>query len=854
MARVDLSSDPVIDALLRYDLERFGASLGLYKPSNDVLAPEVAVRALNLAEQLSRVGLDDETRNLCLTLCGLVWEHRNPAWEAVPSFLIQLLSRLGLGPTTTMVDPYYDKVTLQHGPLGSFMAELEATAYLIEQEVLVGGVSPLLLSKFQKDLWDGIDAFTHLAVSAPTSAGKSFVLVEKIADLLLRGARTIAYIVPTLSLVHQVTRDIRRACLRYGLSEVVVSQSYTELPQGRAVYVLTQERAASSLVSNISWPQLDLLIVDEIQNIERVSSDDEERARILYNALQDFLFNVKPTRVVISGPRLTELNELAVSLLGRGAKALTAELPPVVSLTYTFRKQGRRVHLRQYTAVRSYPQEIMLDANADVDLKIFGQKEYKDGFYAFLRRVVQSCQQEGGTVIFSPTTDQARKTAEQLSDLMKPTVSPRASELATYIEQSVHPKYSLASCVRSGTAFHHGKLPLHLRHAIERAFSTDTVSILACTTTLMQGVNLPAKSIVARNPNLFIREKASSAKLTNYEFANLRGRAGRLMQDFVGRAIVLDEEPFEAAQITFDLPDKEVRPGYGERFENNRSDVVHALTADLPQDEGTSKYGDLIVHVRHSVLRYGGDAERRLRRAGISFSPSEFAMIRARMDDITLPQDVLDRCSGWDPLVLQEISDARSTIPRVPVSPFERGFDVSLRAVLVQLAEITPYYYEKYLGIPLSGVTSLLISARRWSAEEPLSAILTWSSDRHRGVEAEDIENRLELIQRSVMYDLPKLLRPAVLMQNPDNPILSYMEQGAHRPETRMLIQQGLAREPARVIVDHWRRRGMSAASTELSPRRIPQLLIATLPSLNSWERDQVEDVFPLVQRERAHA
>jgi hypothetical protein len=824
MSDIDYAADPVIDILLRYDLERLGASLGVYTPTAERLTPEIAVRALNLAEQLSRVGADDEMRNLCLTLCGLVWEHRDESWEAVPSFLVQILSRLGLGPTTTMVDPDYDKTVSQHGSLGSFMAELQATAYLLEQEVLVGGRTPLLLSKFQKDLWDGIDTVARLAVSAPTSAGKSFVLVEKIADLLLRGSKTIAYIVPTLSLVHQVTRDIRRACLRYGLSDVVVSQSYTESPRGRAVYVLTQERAASSLYSDVRWGELDLLVIDEIQNIERVSSDDEERARILYNALQDFLYNVKPLRVVVSGPRLTELDDLAVNLLGRGAKALTAELPPVVSFTYTIRKQGRRIHMRQYTAIRTYPQEIVLDSDADIDLKVFGQKEYKEGFYMFLRRVVQSCLREGGTVIFSPTTDQARKTAEQMAGLALAAQSPRTAELATYIEQSVHPRYSLASCVRSGTAFHHGKLPLHLRHTIERAFSTNTMRVLACTTTLMQGVNLPAKSIIARNPNLFIREKVSSAKLTNYEFANLRGRAGRLMQDFVGRAIVLDEEPFEMAQITFDLPDKEVRPGYGERFEAHRADVLHALTSDLQQGEKTSSFGDLVVHIRHSILRYGANAYPRLRRAGIVFSPSEFETIRDQLRGITLSQDVLDRCSGWDPLVLQDISDRGSVIPRVPTSPFERGFGRNLRAVLEHLYEIAPFYYEKYLGIPLNGVTPLLISAQRWSAEEPLSEILTWNSDRLKGVGADDIEYRLELIQRSVMYDLPKLLRPAVLMQNPDNPLLSYMELGAHRPETRTLIQQGLAREPARVVVDYWRRRGMSTATADLQPARIPHL------------------------------
>jgi len=849
MTEMNFAEDPVIDILLRYDLERFAAKLGYYSAAAEQLKPEVATRALNLAEQLSRVAIDDDGRNLCLTLCGLVWEHRDPAWEAVPSFLIQILARLGLGPTTAMVDPDYNQETAQHSGLGSFLGEMQTTAFFLEQEVAVGSRFPLLLSKFQKDLWDALDGRARLAVSAPTSAGKSFLLVEKIADLLLKGAKKIVYIVPTLSLVHQVTRDLRRACLRYNIQNAVITQSFAEIERGAAVFVLTQERAASGLVSDVQLGQVDLLIVDEIQNIERVATDDEERARILYNALQEFLLTVRPQRVVVSGPRLTELQKLAEGLLGKGAVALTADLPPVVSLTYTFRKQGRRVLLRQYSSVRDDPQDLLLDADVRIDRKVFGQREYREPFYNFLSAVVRTCEREGGTIVFSPTTDQARKTAETLKALVDPSMRTEASELAAYIEESVHRSYSLAACVREGTAFHHSKLPLHLRHAVESAFSANVVRVLACTTTLMQGVNLPAKSIIARNPNLFIKEKNNAAKLTNYEFANLRGRAGRLMRDFVGRAIVLDEEPFHEAQISFDLPEKEVRPGYGERFETHRSEVVQALISHAPQDESSTGFGDLVVHIRHTILRHGARAQSRLARVGIVLSSDEFERMVSQLKVVDLPQDVLSRCTGWDPVILQQLYDSRSRVPPLPNFPLERGFDDRLKAVLDRLQSLTPYYYQKYLGTEPNSLISVLISARRWSAEEPLSAILSWGRDRYSEVTAADIEYRLELIQSTVMYDLPKLLRPIALMQNPENPLLSYMELGAHRAETRTLIQQGLPREPSRVVVDYWRRTRMTNAFSQLSLEAIPDLLRSTLPALNRWEREQVLDIFPILGR-----
>lgn len=91
-----------------------------------------------------------------------------------------------------------------------------------------------------------------------------------------------------------------------------------------------------------------------------------------------------------------------------------------------------------------------------------------------------------------------------------------------YIENSVHKNYSLAECVQKGVAYHHGKMPSHIRVVIEKAFSQLLFKTIVCTTTLMQGVNLPAKNIVARNPNLFTKKSNDNAKLTGYEFANLR--------------------------------------------------------------------------------------------------------------------------------------------------------------------------------------------------------------------------------------------------------------------------------------------------------------------------------------------
>src|SRR5690606_12537039 len=139
--------------------------------------------------------------------------------------------------------------------------------------------------------------------------------------------------------------------------------------------------------------------------------------------------------------------------------------------------------------------------------------------------------------------------------------------LSEYIAEFVHKDYDLVDLVQSGVAYHTGKLPLHIRSAIEDSFSKGIINNIVCTTTLMQGVNFPASNIIVRNPYLFTRrmKNRENVKLSNYEFSNLRGRAGRLLKEFIGRTIVLDESSFEIEkenESLFEHTEKELSTGY----------------------------------------------------------------------------------------------------------------------------------------------------------------------------------------------------------------------------------------------------------------------------------------------------
>lgn len=204
------AEDILVQKLLMHDLEAFSIKLGLVQKKRNELTTEDAVRLLNIAEMYSRDQTTNQIKEKCLLICGLIWEHRNPEWQALPSFLVRILSRLGLMPTTKMIDLDYDEQSDSFSGLGSLIDEIYVSSYFLQNEVSIGEAHELLLSNFQKQMWDAIDRYNRLGVSAATSAGKSFVLVAKIADLMIQGANKVVYIVPTLSLINQVSSDLRK--------------------------------------------------------------------------------------------------------------------------------------------------------------------------------------------------------------------------------------------------------------------------------------------------------------------------------------------------------------------------------------------------------------------------------------------------------------------------------------------------------------------------------------------------------------------------------------------------------------------------------------------------------------------
>lgn len=108
--------------------------------------------------------------------------------------------------------------------------------------------------------------------------------------------------------------------------------------------------------------------------------------------------------------------------------------------------------------------------------------------------------------------------------------------LAKDIRQEVHGDYFLADMIRKGIAFHIGYLPASIRARIETLFQDGHITIMFCTSTLLEGVNLPAD-------NLFITDnKIFRSEMEPVDFRNLIGRVGRISFNLYGNVYFVTDE------------------------------------------------------------------------------------------------------------------------------------------------------------------------------------------------------------------------------------------------------------------------------------------------------------------------
>ncbi|HYG38243.1 MAG TPA: DEAD/DEAH box helicase [Cytophagales bacterium] len=832
----------IIKKLLSIEHQSVANKLGFIEGDSPLIDEPLLISSIGLLDKLSRRN-DEVSLKIVITCAAILWTYRNEDWGHIRDFLILVLSRAGFSPSSIMLEANRENNEIVYDSVGSLITQFNITVHQLCNEIIIND-KVYLVTGFQKSVWDKLSEVNVLGISAPTSAGKSFIISLKAIDVILKNGGDIVYVVPTLSLVAQVSADFNKLLKEFAITSHTISTTYSLNDSGNShIYVLTQEKAISAFSQTESpFYNTRILIVDEIQNIEKVANEDDQRSKTLYDALIEFRHSISPDLIILSGPRIKGLKKLGVEIFAdENIDEKETKESPVATFTYSISKTGNDYFFNQYSNLLEKPVKLIISKPENI--KGYGGSQYKADFVEYLSTILNNLGIESKNIIFSPTSSQARKTAIELTNFViyQDKISEPLVSLIKYVKDTVHENYDICLTLPKGIVYHHGKTPSHIRSVIEHAIRQKMICNIVCTTTLMQGVNLPAQNVIMRNPFLAINAiKGTKPKLTNYEVANLRGRAGRLLKDFIGRTYVLEENSFgntsEQTELFSDTA-KELSSGYGIKYKKHKKEISESLLSNSILGEEHSAFGYLITYIRQTILKHGDLAQGRLSAVGIELSQSqieEYAL--ALSQSLNIPIEICAKNRYWDPMdlnILYSIKDELS----IPTSIKEQNIDRKLLIVLQRFKSEFPQIYFKYFGVSDGLLESVCITAKEWMKEVPLKTIL----GKPYFDDSDKIDLRISLIQKEISYGLPILLKPLYDIKVPTNMFLRFIEIGAYKPIARKMIELNIPRETA-IFLSNGHFRNVSVENDSLNSTIINRLR-EVKNEVDYWRRIQFEGI-----------
>ena len=742
--------------------------------------------------------------------CSRTRAHRESAYRiATSAFELHGSSHLPLAEAARVV-----LARLGNFPAMRTRREIETAAVdlpmsLLAEELVVSDLRTvtarerkLVLTDFQYKLWKRLAAGRRLAVAAPTSAGKSFVLQNFLGARFDAAApMSVVYIVPTRALIAQVSSDLRKV---FGRPEKrdetsvevrgVPIEPGDPLP-GRVVYVMTQERVRMMLSAHPGFAA-EIVIVDEAHSVA-----DGARGVLLQWVIDDLLRRRPLAQLMFASPGVRNLDVFG-DMFG------LEDVEPLPSAEPTVAQNFLKAKIEDGDVGDILIQAV--DEQRTIDV---GTVSLRRRCVTRVERLVSlstSLGRGASNIIYADGAGDAETLAEAIADRLERDITPEREALARLAAENVHRSYILVKCVRKGVAFHYSNMPTPVRQAIEDAVRSGVIDYLVCTTTLLQGVNLPAKNLFICKPY-----KGEKIPLESVDFWNLAGRAGRLLKEFQGNIFLIDYENWR--QKPLDKPrDAAITPAVDVGV-LQRTDALIGLVERVP---GYRTEDDALEAVFGRLLddRLHGDLAQTLARVP-GFDPdleTNTRLVKAVTDaakNITLPSSVLRGSPNISPHKQQDLYEAlweRGSVSKdaalklIPLHPRHGDAYGSYRDILELCHQII-------LGLPSTNGSHrfLALICLFWMRGRPLPMIVQ-NQLRRKRPEDDDrdvVRDTLKLVENRVRYQCLRLFScySSVLVEVLRNlgheealsrlPSISlYLELGASDRTTLSLMAMNLSR------------------------------------------------------------
>lgn len=468
-----------------------------------------------------------------------------------------------------------------------------------------------------------ISASQYYSFSAPTSMGKTFVIINFIKNKLKENvSENFVIVVPTRALLSEIANKLINELKDYlGANCHKVITTMTAVQQDeKFIAVLTPERLYHSLLKQ---PEIEFkyLFIDEAHKIS-----DKDKRSIIYYKILDMLKERPFVHIYFSSPVIPN--------------------PDIyLELTNFYNQDGNKVSGRSFRFSPVIQNKIYLDLNQKTAYVVNALSNQLvpcgnllDGVSDKLGAVTRL----GGkcNLIYVSSANKAVTYAMELCQRIGTCtnkIEPELNAIAKQIEQKIHKEYYLARMIRHGIAYHIGALPAEIRAKIESLLRKGLIKYCFCTSTLLEGVNVPADNLF-----VFDNKKGPSAMSTIDAF-NLIGRAGRVTLNEMGNVYILIDD--KRKQKYFDevllkpLPNQELLPQKALEKKHKKAIVSTLLQGKTNLIEAGEKYSDR--GFTETSYEYATKCLNMLVH-DICAKNDSYIVRDFRKDDILTPQNIID--------------------------------------------------------------------------------------------------------------------------------------------------------------------------------------------------------------------
>lgn len=367
----------------------------------------------------------------------------------------------------------------------------------------------------QKEIYEKFNE-PYFSYSAPTSLGKSYIMRTFIREQIAKGRQcNFAIIVPTKALINETTEKLTEVLgpeLKEKNYRIVTSAGAMALEEEHNfIFAMTPERLLYLLILMKDIP-IEYLFIDEAHKI----SKKDGRSAFYYKVVDMLSQRSTPPHIIFASPNIPNPEvylQLIPDVANRENYKIATKFSPVNQEKFLIDFKRFELHYyneatQKLTKYCSFPED--------------------KGLLDFVRELGEGAR----SIVYSNSKDNVVEYALQYAAQLQPLHDSDLDVLAQDIRQDVHGDYYLADIVEKGVAYHMGYLPSTIRACIESLYKDGKIHTLFCTSTLLEGVNLPAD-------NLFITSHKNGGDMSPVDFRNLMGRVGRIEFNLYGNVFLV---------------------------------------------------------------------------------------------------------------------------------------------------------------------------------------------------------------------------------------------------------------------------------------------------------------------------